>query len=110
MVQTLQKKRCSHTEERSACVRELKSKLQQHHKSAYSAVKYTLWAEMLVGETHDSLDNPPEVPTFGGKRTRGRSSTCGSDLNAALTGMANSTVTALSPQVSVQPICSGTKQ
>ena len=65
---------------------------------------------MLVGETHDSLDNPPEVPTFGGKRTRGRSSTCGSDLNAALTGMANSTVAAISPQVPVQPISSGTKQ
>lgn len=64
---------------------------------------------MLVGETHNSLDNPPDVPMFGGKRAHGGSSTCGSDQNAGLTGMANSTVAALSPQVPVQPISSGTK-
>lgn len=49
---------------------------------------------MLVGETHDSIDDPPKVPMFGGKQACGRSSTCGSDLNAGLTGMANSTVAA----------------
>ena len=57
-------KKCDHTEERSARVKELKVRLQQHHGSNYSAVQYTLWAEMLVGETHDSLDNPSEVPMF----------------------------------------------
>ena len=59
-----------------------------------------------MGETHDSLDNPPDVPMFGLKRVCGRS-TCSSDLNAALTGMANSIVTVLSPQVPVCPSGSG---
>lgn len=81
-------KKCDHTEERSAQVKELKVKLQQNHGSNYSTVQYTLWTEMLVGETHDSLDNPSEVPMFELKRVHGKSSTCSSDLNAALTGMA----------------------
>ena len=40
-------------------------------------------------------------------RSSGRSSTCSSDLNAAVTGMANSIITALSPQVPVCPSGSG---
>ena len=105
-ISSSKKKRSDRTEKRSK-VKELKVKLQQRHGSDYSAVQYTLWAEMLVGETHDSLDNPPDVPMFGLKRVRGRSSTCSSDLNATLTGMANSIVTALSPQVPVCPSGSG---
>ena len=35
-----------------------KARLQQEHGSDYSADQYTLWAEMLVGETHDSFDSP----------------------------------------------------
>ena len=59
---------------------------------------------MLVYETHHSLDNPAEMPMFGLKKVCGKSTTCSSDLNAALTGMANSIVTALSPQM---PVCPG---
>ena len=70
-------------------------------KNTVSAVQYTLWAEMLVGETHDSFDSPPEVPMFGMKRARGRcSTTCNGDLNAALAGVADKIVSALSPQPS----------
>ena len=61
----------------------------------------TLLVEMLVGETHDSLDNHPEVPMSGLDRVHKKSSTCISDLNAALTGMVNSIVTALSTQLPV---------
>ena len=50
-VSSSNKKRSDRTEERSARVKELKVKLQQRHGSDYSAVQYTLWAEMLVGET-----------------------------------------------------------
>ena len=54
-----------------------------------------------MGETHDSLDNHPEVRMSGLERVCEKSSTCISDLNAALTGMANSIVTALSTQLPV---------
>lgn len=61
-----------------------------------------------MGETHDSLENPPEVPMFGVKHVRGRSSSCSSDLNPVLTGIADSIVTALASQVPVHPQSSGT--
>lgn len=105
---TSRKKRCGRSEERRARVKELKCKLQQQHGSDYSAVQYSLWAEMLVGETHDSLDSPPDVPMFGMKRVRGRASTSTSDLNAALTGMADRIVTALSPRAAPLPTSSYT--
>ena len=91
------KRQCNCIKEWSAPVKE-----QQHHGADCSAVQYTLWAEMLVCETHHSLDNPAEVPMFGVKTVCGKSTTCSSDLNATLTGMANSIVTALFPQM---PVC-----
>ena len=96
---SLKKRKVGHAEERSARVKSLKARLQQQHGSDYSAVQYTLWAEMLVGETHDNFDSLPQVPMFGMKRARGRcSTTCNGDLNAALVGVADKIVSALSPQ------------
>ena len=88
------KKKCGHAEERSARVKELKAKLQRQHGSDYSATQYTLWAEMLVGETHDSFDTPPQVPMFGMIRARGRH--C-SDPNTALDCIADRITATFSP-------------
>lgn len=97
---SLKKRKVGHAEKHSARVKSLKARLQQQHGSDYSVVQYTLWAEMLAGETHDSFDSPPQVPMFGMKCVCGRcSTTCNGDLNAALAGVADKIVSALSPQL-----------
>ena len=80
--------------QKNARVKKMKAKLQQIHGADYSALQYTLWAEMIVGETHESFDSPPQVPMFGMKRVRGRQSL---DLNSTLMGVADKIVGALSP-------------
>lgn len=54
---------------------DLKVQLRKKHGSTYTAVQYTLWAEMLVGgDRHDSMDEPPAVPMFGAARPCGKTS------------------------------------
>ena len=53
---------------------------------------------MIVGGTHESLDEPPPVPMFGAQRPRGRPST--GNLADALTDVADKITNALSPPTS----------
>ncbi len=76
---------------------ELVEELREKHESAYSMVQYRLWAEMLTAKTHDSLDEAPSAPMFGGKRPRGKPGYTG-ELNEALTGMAQTICNVLSPR------------
>ena len=68
------------------------------HQSAYSMVQYRLWAKMIIAKTHESTDEAPNVPMFGGKRPRGKVGSTG-ELSEALTGMAQTICNALSPKV-----------
>ena len=40
----------------------LKVKLRTKHGSFYSGVQYAMWADILVGGGHDSMDEPPPAP------------------------------------------------
>ena len=37
-----------------------------------NTLQYRLWAEMIVGGSHESLSEAPSVPMFGAKRPRGQ--------------------------------------
>ena len=87
-------------EEKSSRANELKTQLPENHGSKYSNVQYALWAEMIVGGTHESVDEPPPVPMFGAQGHRSKSS--GGNLSEALTDVASRIANALSP-VSSQP-------
>ena len=75
-------------------VNDLKVKLRTKHGSFYSGVQYAMWAEMLVGGGHDSMDEPPPAPMFGMSRVRGKP---GSSMSDAFTVLAGSIANALSP-------------
>ena len=85
----------STSEERATRVTELKTQLRQKHGPKYSGVQYALWAEMIVGGTHEDMDEPPPVPMFSAQRPRGKPGS--SALTDALTNVADRLVTALSP-------------
>ena len=102
----LKKKKKSFSEEREERMTELVDKLRECHGTKYSAVQYRLWAEMYLNGTHRTLEEVPRYPMFGQKR-RPRGSSSSGQLNEALTGLANSIVSAFSPNRTQQPISSG---
>ena len=65
----------------------------------YSGVQYTMWAEMIIAGSHESLEDPPQCPLFGAKRPRGQSN----NLAVTLTDLAGKLVSAVSPQTSTNP-------
>ena len=66
------KKKKSASEERVARVNEIKGQLRDQHGSNYSGVQYTMWAEMIVAGSHESIEDPPQCPLFGTTRPRGQ--------------------------------------
>ncbi len=93
------KRKCTAiSEEKASRITELKTQLRQNHGSKYSSVQYALWAEMIVGGTHESVDEAPPVPMFGAHRPRGRPST--GNLADALTDVADKIASAFSPTTS----------
>ena len=54
-------------------VNEIKIQLRDQHGSLYSGVQYTMWAEMIIAGSHESLEDPPQCTLFGAKCPRGRS-------------------------------------
>ena len=93
------KKKKSSSEERVARVNEIKAQLRDQHGSLYSGVQYTMWAEMIVAGSHESLDDPPQCPPFGAKRSCGQSN----NLAVTLSDLAGKLVNAVSPQTSTNP-------
>ena len=91
-------KKKSVSEERAIRVNDLKGQLRKKHGSAYAPVQYAMWAEMLVGGGHDSLDEPPATPMFGAARARGKSGTGATNMTEAFTALAGSIADALSPR------------
>lgn len=73
--------------------------------SKYSSTQYALWAEMIVGGTHESMDEPPPVPMFGSHCPCGRPTT--GNLAEALTDVADKIASALSPTTSLTCSSSG---
>ena len=53
---------------------------------------------MLVGGSHDSMDEPPAAPVFGAARARGKPSTSNANLTEAFKAMAGLIADALSPR------------
>ena len=86
------------SEERASRVNDLKVQLRKRHSSTYSGVQYAMWAEMLVGGGHDSMDEPPAAPMFGAARARGKPSPSNANLTEAFKAMAGSIADALSPR------------
>ena len=54
---------------------------------------------MIVAGSHESLDNHPQCPLFGAKRSRGQSN----NLAVTLSDLAGKLVNAVSPQTSTNP-------
>lgn len=94
-------KKLSRMEEVETRRNELVEELHDKHGSTYSMVQYRLWAEMIIAKTHDSTDQVPSAPMFGGKRPRGRSESSG-ELTHALAEMAQSICNALSPKTPIR--------
>jgi len=88
----------SASEEKASRVIGVKSELREQHGTKYSMVQYALWAEMIIGGTHESTDEPPPVPMLNAHRPRGRRN---SGLGNTLTTVANKIATALSPAPTV---------
>ncbi len=74
------------SEMKASRVNDLKVKLRTKHGSFYSGVQYAMWAEMLVGGGHDSMDEPPPAPMFGMSRVRGKPGSSMSDAFTVLAG------------------------
>ncbi len=72
---------------------EIKAQLRNQHGSLYSGVQYTMWAKMNVAGSHESLEDPPQCPLFGAKRSRGQSY----NLAVTLSDLAGKLVNAVSP-------------
>ena len=81
-------------EERKERVEEVKSELREKHGDSYTPLQYTLWAEMVGVGTHKSLDNPPQVQMFTGKRKQKPDN----EMSTVFTELAKSVVNVLSPQ------------
>ena len=74
-------------EERKIQQRELRGSLQAKHGSKFNTMQYTFWAESILAQTHDSIDEPPDSPLSGlGKSQRSNST----QLTEAFSGLANS--------------------
>lgn len=87
------KKKTTSSEERSSRVKDLKARIREKHGPSYSGTQYSLWAEMIVAGSHESMEEPPHVPMFGSNRPRGRSNRFEETLCDAAGKIAN----ALSP-------------
>jgi len=88
------KKRKSALEERKEHVEDVKSELREKHGDSYTPLQYTLWAEMICVGTHKSLDNPPQVQMFTGKRKQKPDN----EMSTVFTELAKSVVNVLSSQ------------
>ena len=86
------------SEQRAICVNDLKGQLRKKHGSTYDPVQYAMWAEMLVGGGHDSMDEPPATPMFGAVRARGQTGTSATNMTEAFTALTGSIADALSPR------------
>ena len=93
------KKKKSVTEERVAHVNEIKTQFRDQHSSLYSGVQYTMWAEMIIAGSHESLEDPLQCPLFGAKSPRGLSN----NLALTLTDLAGKLVSTVLPQTSTNP-------
>ena len=74
-------------EERKIRQRELCGSLQAKHGSKFNAMQYTFWAESILAQTHDSIDEPPNSPLFGLGKSRQSNSM---QLTEAFSSLANS--------------------
>jgi len=63
-------------------------------RSKGTPLQCTLWAEMVCVGTHKSLDNPPQVQMFTGKRKQKPDN----EMSTVFTELAKSVVNVLSPQ------------
>ena len=91
-------KKKSASDERASRVHDLKAELRRKHGPAYTPVQYAMWAEMLVGGGHDSMDNPPPTPMFGAARARGKTKSGVNNMTEAFTALAGSIAEVISPK------------
>ena len=78
------KRETSKYNEREIEVDEIYRELEAKHSEKFEVPKLRLWARMISSNLHDSIDDPPKIPVFGGskpKRPR-------QDLSNALSGAA----------------------
>lgn len=76
---------------------DLKAQLRRKHGPAYAPVQYAMWAEMLVGGGHDSMDDPPPTSSnFGAARAQGEAGV--SNMTEAFTALAGSLAEVISNQ------------
>lgn len=59
-------KRESKRSEREEQLEDTFQQLKKKHGSSYSGPQLRLWARMVVANTHDNLDHPPDVPLITG--------------------------------------------
>ena len=78
--------------------------LKDKHGSNYSGPQLRLWARMIIAKTHDSVENPPNVPMIIGFKNRQRTDNFSDAMSSAATAFAK----ALSPVQSSSSVPSTT--
>ena len=92
------KKKLKKTEEREDKVHDRIKQLKEKHGNSFSPMQLRIWSEMIVGEVHSSLDEPPNTSMFiraGNTATTKKKDHCGTAH--ALTEVATAIASALSP-------------
>ena len=117
--QTVRKKRKGAAkEEREGRVQQTIKLLKEKHGAAFNPMQIRIWSEMVAGDLHSNLDNPPTTSMFtragdGGRDSSKKIKSDSNSLTEAFTQAAAVLSSALSPSPrprSNSPACSPVKQ
>ena len=96
-------KRSKKQEEREDKVRDTLKELKDKHGNSFSPMQFRIWSEMIAGELHSSLNEPPSTSMF----IKAGNPVTPKDKNKStvqtLTDVATALVSALSPQPTSVP-------
>ena len=98
-------KRAKKVEEHEDAIRDSLKELKDKHGHSFTPMQFRIWAEMLAGETHSSVDEPPSTSMLvrAGSAPVQKKDTA----TQALTVAARAIASALSPPVTGRPSSSG---
>ena len=94
------RKRNTAVKSREEKVEEVVNSLKEKHNKLYTPMQYRIWGEMVVGNLHSSIEEPPSTSMFmraGGSTPKRKS---GQSVNEALAFVADQISSVLSPSSS----------
>ena len=84
-------------EKRDSVVEDTVQTLKENHGKSFTAMQYRIWAEMIVGDLHDSIDDPPNTSMFSRAGNSGNKKKLKNSLTEALTVVATKLSSSPSP-------------